>query len=242
MYNLASHLCFCFWKIYGKIFLLGKRTKILFEINMGYENFKPVKSEKVADEMNNKQEKIEKDEFLDVRTERVLDEKMAEDLIKVQEKALPPDKDPLDDRISEEEFRELIKDPKVVLCVLEKDKDIIGYGFARPLKDAIDDIAKYDPEILKTKLTKEEEKEIYYGDTIAIFPEYRKFGLGAELLKTIFQDLRKIGVKKVTFHTRASRKRFTPLMKDSFEKESLSRQIDNFLNSGIKIDYLEIEL
>jgi|GEM_PF-1809066 len=185
--------------------------------------------------------KIEKGE---IEVERVFDEGVVDELMEVQDKALPEGEDPLADRISREEFVELIQDPKVVLSVLKKEGKIVGYGFARPLEDAVQDIVKYDPEILGMDSSEKEGEGdiVYYGDTIAIFPELRKLGLGATLLKNIFEELRKIGVNKVTFHTRVARKRFDPLMEGSFKKERILHEINNFLDSGIKIDYLEIEL
>jgi len=183
--------------------------------------------------------KIEKGE---IGVERVLDESVVDKLMEVQEKALPEGEDPLADRIKKEEFVELIQDPKVVLSVLKKEGEIVGYAFARPIRDAVQDILKYDPKILETDLSDKDDEKKYYFDTVVLMKEHRDLGSSIALYREMVEEMKAMRVKKVTFHIREKRGKFSLLIKEFTKKETLIHKIQNFLNSGITIDYLEYEI
>jgi ribosomal protein S18 acetylase RimI-like enzyme len=125
---------------------------------------------------------------------RSIDDTIVRDTVSISRDSFPPG---WSCGNSEKLYGQVLRRHHTVLIVLRDNKSNVGFLFAVPHNDAVEDLKNDDP-LMK------EDANTYYVQNIAILPGYRrKLALG-KILALLREELRKRDIFTVSMHARVS--------------------------------------
>jgi len=158
-----------------------------------------------------------------------LDEATLEQILSVEQASFPAAM-----QSTKEDLRETLENPNGIQIILRAaDGTIVGYLASKPHNEALEELRQYDPKM-------QEEENALYIESIAILPESRSLRTFLQLGRTLLQEVKNRGFKKITMHARVASGLSSALQKRYGAKHL--RTIDNWYNFGEPFDYLEIEV
>ena len=140
-----------------------------------------------------------------------------------------------DIRLDKEDIEELIKDGDCFVVVLKENEKIIGFILGEPHGKALKELSKFDPEM------KNDGEQKIYVIAISVLPEYKGGKLSLMLMRKIIIEAKAKNFSNFSMHIRKDTG-FSGMVQKVFEKSQLLRTINNWMGTGEKFDYLEIEI
>ena len=135
-----------------------------------------------------------------------------------------------------EDVNHFIRRGNTQTLILKKGRKIIGY-----LSGRRDDLRhyeffrKYDPKIKKFN-------QCYHLSAVAIEEQYQGNGYTLVLFQKMIADLKKNGVKKLSFYIRTKRGRFDQLIQEFVKKIHCYHVVDNWEETGEQFQFVMLEI
>jgi hypothetical protein len=134
---------------------------------------------------------------------------------------------------NDDELRNLIKSDDGIVIVVRTNQKVIGFTLSRPYNVAIRELIDDDPQLIASSEPK------YYGEQIAILPEFGGKRISFLLTAYLVEVLLARNVKSFAVHVRINRG-YNDIMKIMFPNIRFLRTIHNLLNTGEDFEHQEI--
>jgi ribosomal protein S18 acetylase RimI-like enzyme len=131
------------------------------------------------------------------------------------------------------DLKETLENRNGIQIIAKNEKgEVVSYLSSKPLKDAFKELKDYDLEL-------KPEEDALYIESIATKPEERNIKIFLRILKSLQEEAKRRGYKKITMHARVENGLSEFLQKKGAKK---LRRIENWHNFGEPFDYLEVEI
>lgn len=191
----------------------------------------------------------EEEKKLENREERIFlfdnttDQRIIEQLVKIQEDSLPENSNEIynpEEVYTAEEIREFISDKDNILIVLAEGNNACGFAMAVPYEKAY-----YDYELFQLDNGMEvptSQKKLYYSPLVVVSPSRRKRSDYFKLVRALADEIvHKRGINILSMHAKKD-KNYSKRVQRLCENTQLRRTITNWSNTGKDVDYLEMNI